>query len=173
MARDSVRALIAVVLAALVLRTAPVAAAEVVVTITDSTANDMLAAVFAAAVGTSEESPEGHDKGYLLNGMPVREDYWTARQTGSATVLVANRMTVEVRIVDLPAAEARAWLEKIDLVGLAALGPDAHTSLVHDAKLATFLPGAPEGWTAENPASFMSQAAGSRVSQAARAYRKK
>jgi hypothetical protein len=146
---------------------------EVTITITDSTANQMLAQAFAATVGVDQKSDVGYQKGYDIRGNPVREEYENARRGGSLTALVRGRFTVAVEVVELPAEELRTWFDRVDLAKLETLEPEKGQALVRDTKLIPYVPDPPAGWTAQPATSLGSQGAGFQISQATRVYRKK
>ncbi|MEA2625251.1 MAG: hypothetical protein QOD06_1296 [Candidatus Binatota bacterium] len=146
---------------------------EVTITITDSTANQMLSQAFAATVGVDQKSDAGYQKGYDIRGNPVREEYENARRGGSLTALVHGRFTVAVEVVELPAEELRTWFDRVDLAKLEALEPEKGQPLVRDTKLIPYVPDPPVGWMAQPATSLGSQGAGFQISQATRVYRKK
>ena len=174
-----IRALALVILAASFASAAdePAVAAKtgprVTITITDSTANQMLAQAFAATVGVNADSEEGYQKGYELGGNPAREEYRRKERSGNLTVLVNERLTIAVETQDLPSEELRKWLGRVDLQKLAKLQPGEGRALIPDQQLIPHLPEPPKGWTAERAVSLGSQGAGFQISQANRVYRKK
>ncbi|MEA2626293.1 MAG: hypothetical protein QOD06_2338 [Candidatus Binatota bacterium] len=167
---------IAAVLAACVLASAedapdgPDVTKQVTITITDTSANPGMAAAFEAAIQFQTESTEGYQKGYKLDGAPVREEYQNESKSGSATALVDGRLTVEVRIDGLPPEELAAWLKRVDPKRLAGLKSEEAAGVVHFKKLVAALPDPPAGWTAEKADGSSTQAGEFKVSQASRTY---
>jgi hypothetical protein len=145
---------------------------QVSVKITDTSMNAMAAAGFAAAAQYNNETTEGYEKGYVLDGTPVHETYQEEPKTGTVSAMIGGRYTLEVQTQGLTAEELQAWLKRIDLKALAALKPEEGSTVVHFKKLITFLPQPPSGWSAEKPTGSTSDAAGFKITEVARTYTK-
>jgi hypothetical protein len=148
-------------------------APQVTITISDSTAAEMLAQAYQANVGRKKETPEGYEKVEKIGDEIVRESYVKASQTGLLTSLFANHITIEVKTNGLPSSELRAWLARVDHKRLARVEADAESKVAPHSELSKALPEPPEGWTAERPNEVTTAAAGFTLSQADRVYKKK
>jgi hypothetical protein len=93
----------------------------VTVKITDGAGNPFFAAAYADAKQFSNESPEGYQKGFTLDGYPAIEQYTHATKEGSLSVLIADHDLVEISVKGLDSATLQEWWKKIDAKKLAAL----------------------------------------------------
>lgn len=93
----------------------------VTVKITDGAGNQFFAAAHAAATQFSNESTEGYEKGFTLDGNPAIEKYTNESKDGSLTVFLASRYLVEIDTDGLDSKEMQEWWKKIDAKKLAAL----------------------------------------------------
>lgn len=148
-------------------------AAEVKITIADSTANEMMAQAYKANVGKKTENAEGYEKVEQVGDDIVRESFKKTSQIGSLTSLVNGRTTVEVRTTGLPASELRAWLERVDRNAIAAAKADEETGVIPQGDLVKALPKSPDGWQGGRPEEVTSSAMGFTLSQAMATYTKK
>ena len=91
--------------------------------ITDGTGNQFFAAAHAAVPQFSNETTEGYEKGFTLDGYPAIEKYTTESKDGSLSVFVGSRYWVEINVNGLDGQELQAWWKRIDAKKLAALKP--------------------------------------------------
>ena len=89
--------------------------------ITDGAGNPFFTAAYADAKQFSNESPEGYQKGFTLDGYPAIEQYATATKAGSLSVLIADHDLVEISVQGLDSATLQEWWKKVDAKKLAAL----------------------------------------------------
>lgn len=146
---------------------------EVTISISDTSANQALAMAFAVSAQFNNETTEGYQKSYSLDGNPVHENYENEPKTGSITTMVGGRFNLEVKVSGLSPEEMQAWLKRVDLKGLSQAKPEDGATIVHFKKLLTFLPNPPDGWTADKPTGSTGEAMGFKSSQVERTYRKK
>lgn len=143
---------------------------QVTVKITDTSANQMIAMGFALGAQFSNESTEGYEKGYTLDGMPIHESYQSEPKSGTLATMAGGRFHVEIQVSGLEPEEMKAWLERVDVKKLAETKPEEGKAIVHFKKLLTFLPEPPNGWTAEKPTGSTSEAMGFKSSEVQRVY---
>ncbi len=146
---------------------------QVTISISDTSANQALAMAFAVGAQFNNETTEGYQKSYALEGNPVHESYENEAKAGSITTMAGGRFNLEVKVTGLSPEEMQAWLKRVDLKGLAQAKPDEGATIVHFKKLLTYLPNPPEGWTADKPTGSTGEAMGFKSSQVERVYRKK
>ena len=96
---------------------------RVTVKITDGTVNQYFAAAYAAASQFSNETTEGYEKGFTLDGYQAVEKYSTESKNGQLTVMVGGRYLVEIDIDGLESKDLQEWWKKIDAKKLAELKP--------------------------------------------------
>lgn len=149
---------------------AAVGAAEVKITIADSTAAEMMAQAYKQNVGRKHESEDGYEKIEKVGDLIVRESYKNGTKSGSLTALVNERSTIEIGTKDLPASALREWLGKVNADVVAAGKPDAETKVIPQGELVKALPEAPKGWKAGRPEEVITSAMGFTLSQATRTY---
>lgn len=89
--------------------------------ITDGAGNQFFAAAHAAAAQFSNESTEGYEKGFTLDGSPAIEKYTNDSKDGSLTVFLGGRYLVEIDVNGLESKELQAWWKKLDAKKLAEL----------------------------------------------------
>ena len=89
--------------------------------ITDGAGNQFFAAAHAAAAQFSNESTEGYEKGFTLDGYSAIEKYTNDSKDGSLTVFVTGRYLVEVDINGLDSKALQEWWKKLDAKKLAEL----------------------------------------------------
>jgi hypothetical protein len=88
----------------------------VTVKITDGAGNQ-----FFAAAQFSNESTEGYEKGFTLDGYPAIEKYTIDSKDGSLSVFVASRYLVQIDVANLESQALQEWWKKIDAKKLAEL----------------------------------------------------
>ena len=91
------------------------------VKITDGAGNQFFAAAQAAIAQFSNESTEGYEKGFTLDGYPAIEKYTTESKDGSLRVFVAGRYLVEIEVNSLESKALQEWWKKIDAKKLSDL----------------------------------------------------
>lgn len=96
---------------------------RVTIKISDGTGNEMFKAMHAAMPEFSNETTEGYEKGFKLDGNPAVEKYTTESKEGSLTVFLGGRFLVETETHGLDKDAMQTWLKKIDLKKLAELKP--------------------------------------------------
>ena len=67
------------------------------------------------------QNADGYDKTVEIDGMRGYEHYSTANNSGSLSVIVANRYFIQVEVANQDPKELREWLKKIDLKKLGEL----------------------------------------------------
>jgi hypothetical protein len=87
------------------------------------------AANAAAPAGPAEfrnESPEGYERGYVIDGVPIRETY---RIDTRCTTAVADtgKLTVQVQSILISPSGLEEWVRRVDWTGLATLPPEKAT----------------------------------------------
>ncbi|MBI4515871.1 MAG: hypothetical protein HY699_08665 [Deltaproteobacteria bacterium] len=93
----------------------------VTVKITDGTGNQFFNAAYAAMPQFSNESTDGYEKGFPLDGNPATERYNTDNKYGSLTVFLAGRYLVQIDINGLDPKTMQEWWKKIEVKKLAEL----------------------------------------------------
>lgn len=146
---------------------------EVTIGISDTSANQALAMAFAVGAQFNNETTEGYQKSYAIDGNPLHESYENEPKTGSITTMAGGRFNLEIKVSGLSPEEMQAWVKRVDIKGLAQAKPEEGATIVHFKKLLTFLPNPPDGWTADKPTGSTGEAMGFKSSQVERVYRKK
>lgn len=96
---------------------------RVTLKISDGTGNEAFKAMHAAMPEFSNETTEGYEKGFKLDGNPAVEKYNTEGKDGQLTVFLGGQFLVEVEIDGLEKEALQAWLKKIDVKKLVATKP--------------------------------------------------
>jgi hypothetical protein len=103
------------------------------------------AAAPAAAKGEfRNDTADGYERGYSLDGIPVHETFRTATRCTTATA-TAGKFTVQVQSVILSPDSLEGWVKQVNWKALAALAGEDEKQLV-----AAFPP-APRGWNVVPP----------------------
>ena len=89
--------------------------------------------------------PQGYDRGYLVEGVPVRESYRADTRCTTATATV-GALTLQVQSVLLSPDNLESWVKKIDLKALASLAPSGETQVDQQQKLLASFPPPLLGW---------------------------
>ncbi len=89
--------------------------------------------------------PQGYDRGYLVEGVPVRESFRADTRCTTATATVGT-LTLQVQSVLLSPDNLESWVKKIDLKALASLAPSGETQADQQQKLLASFPTPPLGW---------------------------
>jgi carbon monoxide dehydrogenase subunit G len=123
-------------------------------------AKQVTVAVARAAAGESQPAsepaefrrdlPQGYDRGYVVEGVPIRESYRvdTACTTATATV---GALTLQVQSVLLSPDGLESWVKQVDLKALGTAAAAGATQIDQRTLLATF-PRPPRGWQIVPPA---------------------
>jgi hypothetical protein len=90
------------------------AAETVHVKITDGTGNQFFTAAHAAMMQFNNESTDGYEKGFTLDGNPAIEKYTNDSKDGSLTVFIAGRYLVEIDVNGIESKALQEWWKKID-----------------------------------------------------------
>jgi len=88
--------------------------------------------------------PQGYDRGYLVEGVPVRESFRADTRCTTATATV-GALTLQVQSVLLSPDNLESWVKQVDLKALAALAPSGETQADQQKLVASFPPPA-LGW---------------------------
>src|SRR5262249_24020859 len=94
--------------------------------------------------------PQGYDRGYLVEGVPIRESYRVDTSCTTATATV-GALTVQVQSVLISPDGLESWVKQVDLKALASAAP-AGTTQVDERKLVASFPGPRSGWQIVPPA---------------------
>ena len=88
---------------------------------TDGTGNTIFIYSQSLLPDFSNESTDGYEKSYVLDGFRAMERYTAESKNGSLSVFVAGRYLVVVEISGLESQTMQEWWRKIDVQKLAAL----------------------------------------------------
>jgi carbon monoxide dehydrogenase subunit G len=88
--------------------------------------------------------PQGYDRGYVVDGVPVRESYRVDTTCTTATATV-GALTLRVQSVLLSPDSLETWVKEVDLKALASAAPGGETE-AEQKKLAASFPTPPRGW---------------------------
>jgi carbon monoxide dehydrogenase subunit G len=88
--------------------------------------------------------PQGYDRGYLVEGVPIRESYRVDTSCTTATASVGG-LTLQVQSVLISPDGLESWVKEVDLKALASAAP-AGTTQVDERKLVASFPTPPRGW---------------------------
>jgi hypothetical protein len=93
--------------------------------------------------------PQGYDRGYVVEGVRVRESYRLDTTCTTATATV-GALTLQVQSVLLSPDGLEAWVKQIDLKALASVAPGGETEAEQQKLIASF-PTPPRGWQVVPP----------------------
>ena len=102
-----------------------------------------------AAAGPAEfqnDLPNGYERGYLANGVPVREVYSRDTSCTTATADIDGKLAIQVQSVLVSPSGLEGWVKNVDMKKLAALGHGADA-----AALTSTFPPPLRGWQVVPP----------------------
>jgi len=88
--------------------------------------------------------PQGYDRGYVVDGVPIRESYRVDTSCTTATATVGG-LTVQVQSLLIAPDGLEFWVKKVDLKALASAGTAGATEK-DERKLVAAFPAPPSGW---------------------------
>jgi hypothetical protein len=88
--------------------------------------------------------PQGYDRGYLVEGVPIRESYRVDTSCTTATATV-GALTLQVQSVLISPDGLESWVKQVDLKALASAASGAETEKEQQKLVASF-PAPRSGW---------------------------
>ncbi|HSD10674.1 MAG TPA: hypothetical protein VLF14_06805, partial [Candidatus Binatia bacterium] len=88
--------------------------------------------------------PEGYERGYIVEGVPIRESYRVDTSCTTATATV-GALTLQVQSVLISPDGLESWVKQIDLKALASAAPAGATQK-DEQKLVASFPTPRSGW---------------------------